>query len=179
MARRTGIFVQMQREAARVQRERQRAEAAYARQQLQARREADRAHRESIRLSGQRAKADVRAQAEADKQKKLAYVEARQAAVSAQNTDLAAAVADLEQLLSTTLEVDDFIDFNALKKKAEHPRFNPGQLSRALRPPPPEQVPAEPQFAQFAPPPPTGMSKLLGGKNKHAQAMAAAQQEFR
>jgi restriction system protein len=178
MARRTGVFVQMQREAARRQRERQRAEAAYVRLQLQARREADRAHRESIRLSEQRAKADARAQAEADKQEKLAYVEARQADVSAQNADLAAAINDLEQLLSATLEIDDFIDFGALKRTAEYPRFNPGRLSHALQQPPPKQMPTEPQFAQFAPAPPTGMSKLLGGKNKHAQAMIAAQERF-
>jgi restriction system protein len=178
MARRTGIFVQMQREAARRQRERQRSEAAYVRQQLQARREADRTRRESMRLSEQQAKADARAQAEADKQEKRAYIDARQADVGAQNADLEAAVADLQQLLSATLEVDDFLDFRSLKKTAEHPRFNPGRLGHALQPPQPEQVPAEPQFAQFAPAPPTGMSKLLGGKNKHVQATAAAQQRF-
>jgi len=142
MARRTGIFVQMQREAARRQRERQRSEAAYVRQQLQARREADRTRRESMRLSEQQAKADARAQAEADKQEKRAYIDARQADVGAQNADLEAAVADLQQLLSATLEVDDFLDFRSLKKTAEHPRFNPGRLGHALQPPQPEQVQA-------------------------------------
>ncbi len=184
MARRTGILVQMQRDAARRQRERQRAAAAYVRQQAQAQRDAQRAEREALRtqaaalrLAEQHAKADARAQAEAVKQQKQAHLELQQARVASQNADLEAEVAELEQLLASTLEVDDFIDFESLKRSAQHPAFQPGAIGRPTPPPRLESTPGEPTFAQFAPPPPTGMAKVFG-KGKHERQVLAAQQRF-
>ncbi|MEV6827968.1 restriction endonuclease [Amycolatopsis sp. NPDC051102] len=184
MARRTGILVQMQRDAARRQRERQRAAATYARQQAQAQRDAQRAEREALRtqaaalrLAEQHAKADARAQADAIKQQKQAHLELQQARVASQNADLEAEVAELEQLLSATLEVDDFINLESLKRTAEHPPFQPGTIGRPTPPPRLENAPAEPSFAQFAPPPPTGMAKVFG-KGKHERGVLAAQQQF-
>ncbi|MEC3977332.1 restriction endonuclease [Amycolatopsis sp. H20-H5] len=185
MARRTGVFVQMQREAARRQRDRQRAQIAYARLQAQTQREADRAERETLRtaaatlrLSEQHAKADARAQAEAVKQQKQAHVELQQARVARQNADLDAAVADLEQLLSATLEVDDFIDFISLNRVAEHPPFTPGTLANAIPTPAFHTAHPEPTLAQFTPPEPAGMAKIFGGKAKYAQELARAQQQY-
>ncbi|MGW3959750.1 hypothetical protein ACWED2_07995 [Amycolatopsis sp. NPDC005003] len=86
-------------------------------------------------------------------------------------------MAELEQLLAATLEVDDFIDFDSLKRTAEHPPFQPGPIGRPTPPPQLENAPREPVFAQFAPPPPTGMAKVFG-KGKHERDVLAAQQHF-
>ncbi|WP_410568738.1 restriction endonuclease [Amycolatopsis sp. cmx-4-61] len=174
----------MQRDAARRQRERQRAAATYARQQAQAQRDAQRAEREALRtqtvalrLAEQHAKADARARADAIKQQKQAHLELQQARVTSQNADLEAEVAELEQLLSATLEVDDFIDLESLKRTAEHPPFAPGAVGRATPPPRLESARQEPSFDQFAPPPPTGMAKVFG-KGKYDRDVLAAQQKF-
>jgi restriction system protein len=184
MARRTGILAQMQREAARRQRQQQQDQAAHVRRQQQFQRQAVRAEREAIRsaaaavrLSEQMVKADARARADAEKQQKLAHLEARQATATRQNADLQSTVADLEQLLAATLDVDDYLDFDSLKKADDHPAFDPGPLATPLVRPVPEPLPPRPSFDRFAPAPPTGMAKLFGGK-AHEKAVAAAGQEF-
>lgn len=177
MARRTGIFVQMQREHARQQRDRQRAEAAYVRQQQQAHREALRTAAAERRYAEQLVKADARARVEAEKQQKLAHLESQQALTAQYNADLTATVAELENLLAATLEVDDYVDFGSLKRKAVHPPFQPGKLAQAAARPVLERIPARPVFEQFAPPAPTGLSKLFNGK-AHERAVAEAQQQF-
>ncbi|NUT53182.1 MAG: restriction endonuclease [Saccharothrix sp.] len=177
MARRTGILVQMQREHARRQREQQRAAAAYVRQQQQAHREALRTAAAEHRYAEQMAKADVRARAEAEKKQKLAHIESQQALTEQYNADLVATVSELEGLLSATLEVDDYLDFESLKKQATHPPFEPGALAVPLPRPVPEQLPARPVFEQFAPPPPSGLAKLLGGK-AHQRDLARAGEQF-
>jgi restriction system protein len=85
-----------------------------------------------------------------------------------------------EQLLAATLEVDDHIEFESLKKFAQHPPFSPGPLGlgRPLPHPQPESLPVEPVFGHFAPVPPTGIGKLFGGKTKYDRALAVAQQQF-
>lgn len=185
MARRTGIFAQMQREIARQQREQQRAEAAHIRQQAQAHLAAERAEREALRtqaaalrLGEQRARASARQQAEAEKQRRQAHVELQQARVAERNADIEASVSELDQLLSATLEVDDYIDFETLKRTADHPRFDARGLDKPTPTPTYRRYPSEPIFAQFTPPEPTGLSKLFGGKKRHAQEMGAAQQRF-
>jgi restriction system protein len=177
MARRTGILVQMQRELARQQRERQRAEAAYVKQQQQAHREALRTAAAERRYAEQLAKADARAQAEAAKRQKLAHVESQLALTDQYNADLVAAVTELENLLKATLDVDDYVDFESLKRQAVHPPFEPGALATPLPQPVLEQLPARPVFEQFAPPPPTGLGKLFSGKS-HQRDMATAGRQF-
>ncbi|MFD4671912.1 restriction endonuclease [Lentzea sp. NPDC058450] len=177
MARRTGIFVQMQRDFARQQRERQRAEAAYVRQQQQAHREALRTAAAERRYAEQLAKADARARTEMEKQRKLAHVESQQALVDQYNADLTATVAEMESLLAATLEVDDYVDFESLKRTTVHPPFQPGALAQAVARPVMERLPARPVFEQFAPQAPTGLSKLFSGKS-YERDLAGAQRQF-
>jgi restriction system protein len=177
VARRTSIFVQMQREAARRQHDQLRIATAHARLQQQTQREAVRAQREVLRLADQKARTDARTQAEEEKQRKAAHLEARQADTAEQNADLAAAIAELD-LLVATLEVDDHVEFESLKRTADHPAFQPGSLGVPRQRPLPRSVPMEPTLGQFAPAPPTGLSKWFGGTAAHEKAMAGAHQQL-
>lgn len=155
MARRSSFAARM----AQYQREQERLQRAREREQMRAAREAERARA-----------AYERAAAAEEKERKRLYVESRAAEVDAMNERLDTLVADLEQLLRSTLSIDDYIDFEALKEEPELPPFQPGALAVAE---------PEPQLGDFLPPPPTGMAKLLpGAKGKHEQAVAAATVTF-
>jgi restriction system protein len=91
---------------AQYQREVERRDRATQRALLTAAREADRARR-----------AYERTQYLDEKERKRLYAEARQAEVEAMNEQLAAEDTALETILRTTLNIDDFIDFAALKRK--------------------------------------------------------------
>ena len=145
MARRrsyVSTFTQMQREAARAQATRVRAQTA-------ARREAERARA-----------AYLRAQAANEKERKRLYAESRAAEVAAMNDDLEAEVAALQNLLAVTLKVDDRISFAALKKPADVPPWRHAELEKPTPPPVPDA---------FRPAAPAGLSKVFG-KGKYEQA---------
>lgn len=153
MARRkslVGTIAQMQREAERARAAQIRAQAA--------------AQREVLRTQT----AYQRAAAAAAKDRQRLYAEARAAEVAALNADVDATLDALSDLLATTLDVDDHLDFDHLKIDADIPPFEPGELAVALSPPDP---------ARYMPPHPTGLSKLLG-KQKHEQAVAEARTRY-
>ncbi|WP_188316310.1 restriction endonuclease [Solihabitans fulvus] len=129
-------------------------------------------------MAEQKAKADVRAQADAEKRRKQAHLDAQLARTAQLNADLESTVAELERLLAATLEVDDHIDFESLKRKVAHPGFRPGGLAVPQQPPVMEPLSVRPVFEQFAPVPPAGLAKLFGGKAGHERAVAAARQQF-
>ncbi|NMO53446.1 restriction endonuclease [Actinoplanes sp. TBRC 11911] len=121
------------------------------------------------RAAEQAAKAAQRAAAADERERKRLYAEARAAAVAADNADVQARLEELEQLLQATLDVDDHIDFARLKKRIQHPPFDPGQLA--------QPIPA-PDWQRFEPPAPAGLGKLFGGQGKYQQQLAAAQAQF-
>jgi restriction system protein len=157
----TAALVQIQREGER----RARAEAAA---RTRAAREAERAR-----------KAYERSQAADAKEQRRLYLESRAADVDLLNEELGDRVARLEALLDETLDVDNFLDFEALKQAAPLPVFTPGQLAVAERPPNPDD---------FRPAQPTGLrARLPGAQAKYQEqweqgraafdaAMAAHQQ---
>lgn len=153
-----GILKEMQRAHARQVRAQKQAQAAAYRHQQQMRREADRAM-----------KAAQRASAANEREKKRLYGEARAAEVVADNADLQSHLEELDNLLAATLEIDDHIDLRRLRRSAKHPPFDPGPLGTPLAPP---------DWRRFAPPAPSGISKIFGGQARHQQQMAAAQQSF-
>jgi restriction system protein len=130
----------------------------YYRQQQAMRREAERAE-----------KAAQRAAITDERERKRLYLEARAAEVAADNADLQARLDELGGLLASTLAIDDYIDFDRLRRRAAHPAFNPGSLAVAVAPP---------DWNRFLPPAPTGLGKMFGGQGKYNQQLAAAQQEF-
>jgi restriction system protein len=148
MARRRGFFAELQRDL-----ERQRVQAERA--QRAAIREQQRLEREALR------------QAAADEREyKRQYAEARQDEAEALEREMQRELDELETLLASTLEVDDYIDLNALKPRWREPRFDAGGLDQPL-PAPEVGLPDAPRGIKAAVP---------GAKRKHEEAVAVAKQ---
>jgi restriction system protein len=139
----TAALIQIQKEAER-QRKAQMAAA------TRAAREADRAR-----------KAYERAQVAEAKEHQRLYIESRMADVELRNEELQDDVAALQRLLTDTLAVDDFLDFETLKEAVPLPVFAPGPLAVAEQPPTPEA---------YRPPEPTGLRARLPGAREKYQA---------
>jgi restriction system protein len=172
MAKR-GFFAELQHQNQVAARNRQKATAAAQREQVAAAKRAEAAQRQAERARAQQSKAAVADQKRADQEAKRLHVEAMQAEAEAMNADLAANYEAIDSLLAATLEVDDFVDLEQLRVVAVHPAFQRTDLEVPLPPPPPIVVPPEPQYIE--PPAPKGLGAALGGKKRHAEAVAAAQ----
>ena len=153
MARRQGLIATI----ARVQREAERARAARERDAARAARDAQRAQaaRARERLADQKERARL-------------YAASRTEDVAADSAQLEADVAVLESVLASTLDVDDFLDLERLKRPLRLPQFDPGVVG-ALRP--------APQPSEFLPEAPSGLGRAFGGSARHQertqQALAA------
>jgi restriction system protein len=78
-------------------------------------------------------------------------------------------------LLAATLEVDDYVDLDELKRTAEHPPFEPGSLADSTPEPVWIHYPPEPLFTP--PPEPKGIAKL-GSKSKYQATYAEAVRQW-
>ncbi len=153
MARRsslTSTLVALERDAARRQ-------AAQRRDQARARREADRA-----------AAAYQHAQTANAREAKALYSASRVATVAADNDVVDTVVYDLNHILSMTLGVDDFLDFDQLKKAPDNIPWLPSVAQHPL--------PA-PSLEQFFPPESHGLAKIFG-KAKQEAAMQRGRAAF-
>lgn len=121
------------------------------------------------RAAEQARKAAEREYAADQRRAKQLYLESRVADVAAQNAGIATRVDALSSLLSWTLGIDDHVDLDRLRVRPHHPPFDPGPAG------PPTVMPV---WEQYAPAPPSGLGKLLGGKAKFEAAAAAARQQF-
>lgn len=167
MARR-GFLAEMQHQA-KLAEQRQRAAA---REQAAVSRRAEQA-----RKAEQRAALTLQRASEADR-KRLekeaveARIAARQAEVEQLNAELAARYDEVDSLLEATLNVDDYVDLNSLRRTVEHPPF----VSRLEAPiPAPEPIDDPPVPVLQAVDAPTG---LFGRKKKLAEAQGQAQSAF-
>src|SRR4051794_14118727 len=168
MARRRGFFAEMAHQAAVADKNRQRAQAAAMKDQARRQREAERLQREyekSMRLQF----------SVLEKEQRQARIAAQEAEVARLNGELAMHLADIDNLLSATLEVDDYVDLDRLRTKVKHPRFE-SRYSDPIPTPAPIAAPPEPVYVE--PEPPRGVGAVFGGKKKHAEAVAAAQDAF-
>jgi restriction system protein len=149
VARRSSWSAQAQRS----RRDRERATEAQIRAQVRAQREAERTR-----------KAYERASASAEKERKRLYVESQIAEVEALNAGLEDSVSALAAILSSTLGVDDYLDFEDLKDEPDPPMFQPGALAVEMPLPTKEDVP-----------PLSWSQKLVpGAKTKHEQRLQDA-----
>ncbi|WP_156752165.1 hypothetical protein [Mycobacterium sp. ACS1612] len=138
-------------------------------------READRAQREYQRAVEAAARAASRERVAAAVAAEKAHKEAQRATAESLTAQAVDAFEQIDTLLAATLGVDDYVDIDSLKQRVEHPPFPREELRTPLPPPAQEQSPPEPKF--IAPAPPTGLSKMFGGK-KHAEAHAKAHAEW-
>lgn len=155
MARRKGFIAAM----AQYSREQERQRQAAARAQVQAMRARDRAERAAIRS----ARADER-------EARRLHQEARADEAEALNAELEARREALENILAATLDVDDHIDLDALKRQPAIPPFDPGPLGTPLRAPDP---------AEYTPPALSMAQKLVpGAKGRYERAVDEGQQRL-
>jgi restriction system protein len=165
VARRRGFFAEIQHQqrladarTARVRRERAAAAAAVER----ARAQTERARLQAVRATAANARATEAERKRAEREAQAAYGEARKAEVDDQNEALRLANESIAGLLSATLEVDDYVDLEQLKRSVEHPPFPHPDLERAVPRPLPLVLPPAPVWEE--PPAPKGM---FGKRKKH------------
>lgn len=175
MARRRGIFAELAHQAAVAENNRQRAQAAAVRDQARRQRESERATRDYVRIRAQGLRADNRAALAYTKKMEEAHIAAQQAEVERLNGELALRLADIDNLLCATLEVDDFVNLEHLRKTIDHPPFESPYSSPI---PAPTPVAGPPAPVYIKPESPRGMGAVFGGKKKHAEAAAAAHAAF-
>src|SRR4051812_13146949 len=158
----------MAHQAAVAEKNRQRAQATAVRDQARRQREAERLQREYER--------SMQLQFSVlEKEQRQARIAAQEAEVERLNGELAMQLADIDNVLAATLDVDDYVDLERLRTKVKHPRFQ-SQYSDPVPAPTPIEAPPEPVYVE--PEPPRGIGAVFGGKKKHAEAIAAAQAAF-
>jgi restriction system protein len=172
MARR-GFFAELQHQAKVAAREAERAQAARARQHAAAVRSAEQAQRAAERAAAQAQRAAAADRKRLEKEAKEAHAAAMQAAVDERNASLETSYEEIDSLLAATLDVDDFVDLQALRRTVKHPLFDKVELETPIPSPPPIIDPPEPQYVE--PPAPTG---LFGKKKKHAEAIEASRAQY-
>ena len=143
MAKRQGLWAEVQRERARKERIRQREFREFRRDEARTVREAARAERDRKRQA-----------ATGERERKKLYVEDRKAEAAAMAEDVLARLAELDGLLEAGIHDRPVITFASLRRTDTCPAFDAGQLG--------EPLPA-PIWEQFAPAPPSGLGKIFGG----------------
>jgi restriction system protein len=158
VAKRQGIWAEIQRERARQARIRQ--------QQL---REVQRAEARAARESA-KAERDRQRQAAADEpERKQLYIEDRKAEAAAMAEDVHSRLVELNGLLRAGLRGRPVVTFNSLRQAGTYPAFDAGQLGTPLLPPP---------WERFAPAEPTGLGKLFGGAARYEQQLDRARAAY-
>ena len=171
MARR-GFFAELQRQAKIAAREQARTEREAERARRAAEREAERARKERERAAAKRVKSKAAEKKRLEKEEKAAHVARMEAEAEEKNAELAQQYDEIDSLLEATLEVDDYVDLESLRAKAEHPPFDRSDLESPIPTPEPIIDPEEPTLEP--PVQPKGLSGLLG-KRKYQRELEEAQ----
>ncbi len=173
MARRRGFLAELQHLARVAEREAERRQRAAIREHDAAVRRAEQARKAQERAAAAAERASEAERKRLEREAKAALVAAMQAEVEERNVALAVIYDEIDSLLAATLDVDDYVDLDTLRRTVEHPPFDRTDLEGPLPPPPLIPDPVEPMVAPVAPP--TG---VFGRKKKHAEALAAVEAEF-
>ena len=172
MARRRGLLAEIQHQARVAERNRQHAQRQAVRAHEAASREAERAARQAELAAARAAKASEAERRAAEKEAQQLHVAAMLADVDERNAELAELDDDLSSLLSTTLDVDDFVDLESLRVTPVHPPFNRPELEAVT--PPPERLQPLPEPELKLPPEPKGIGAVFK-KKQHAESVAQAE----
>lgn len=174
MARRRGFLAEVNRQIQIAERNQRQRQVTQYREQQAALKRAESAQRAYERAQANAARATERERAEAERAARIAFQEAQQALVSAQNAELADTYSQIDGLLAWTLEFDDFVDLESLRQgKPEHPRFTlPADLATSLEPLPPLVYPPQPVYTE-----PQARTGLFANAKKHEANVARARAE--
>jgi restriction system protein len=110
-----------------------------------------------------------RRERQAEKDRIAAEAVARDEEAVARTKAIERRVAELENLLRSSLARDPRISFDSLRVTAAGPPLDLGSLADPL---------PEPQWAEFAPRPPGGLQRILGGRQRYQASVEAAEQAF-
>lgn len=171
---RRGFFAELQHQSRLAERNRERAQREAVRNYERAIREREQAEKAAARASLQLSKANAAERNRLEREAAEARIAAKEAEAEERNLQLQQTYEDIDSLLSTTLEIDDFVDLNSLRVTAKHPAFNARGLDVPLPRPPELPLPKEPTLA--LPDPPTGLAKFFGLR-KHEEAVAEAKRK--
>jgi restriction system protein len=158
VAKRQGIWAEIQRERARQARVRQQQFREFRQAEAQAARETAKAERDRHR----QAVVDER-------ERRKLYVEDRKAEAAAMAEDVRARLAELGGLLRDGILDRPVITFADLKRAGTYPAFDAGPLGNTVPPP---------LWEQFAPQEPSGLGKLFGGAARHEQKADSARADY-
>lgn len=170
MARR-GLLAELQRQIKIAEREQARAAREAYRDYAAARREAERARREAERTAIAHSRSEAQHLKALEKQAREAYLNARLAEVEELNLELAQEAEELDSLLAATLDVDDYVDLEALKRTVSHPPFDRTDLTQPV-PSPPSIV--DPDAPTYVPPPEPNWFWRLFGTARYERALVQA-----
>jgi restriction system protein len=174
---RRGFFAELNYQAQQAEKRQRQHAAAVNRAQAAAQREAERTLRASERAYAAASRASAAEQKAAEKAAAQAHLEARTAEVASMNADLQQTYSDIDGLLASTIEVDDYVDLESLKiTTVEHPPFEAGAFATPVSAPAAPVYPPEPVYIE--PAPPKGLSAAFGGKRKHEEAVTAARSAY-
>jgi restriction system protein len=121
MAKRPGLWAEIQQERARRERARQRESREFQRAQAQMVRQAARAERDGKRQA-----------AASERERRKLYIEDRKAEAAAMAADVRARLAELDELLKAGVRDRPVVTFPSLRRTDTYPPFDPGQLSEPL-----------------------------------------------
>jgi restriction system protein len=156
VAKKQGLWAELQRERARQQSVRQREFREFQRTQARAVREAAKAERDRKRQA-----------ATNDRERKKLHIEDRKAEAAAMAEDIRARIAELDELLKAGIRDRPVVTFASLRRTDTYPPFDAGRLGEPL--PAPLWEP---------PPPPSGLGKLLGGEGRYQKQLDSARADY-
>ena len=151
MARRRGLWAELQRNRAYRQRLEQ-----------QARREAERREAKEARDREQARRAAIRQAAANERERNRLYIEDRKAEAEAMAADLQNRIAELESVLTDGVRWRPTVSFASFKRTVEMPPFDPGGRDRPL---------TEPQWEQFAPWARGWIGRIFGRGTRYAREL--------
>lgn len=171
MARRRGLLAELQHQQRLAQ---SRANADH-RAQMAAQAQALRLQAAQSRAAAAATRATEAEQRRYERELQAEYVEARRQEVEELNEDLAWQYAQIDGMLAATIDVDDWVDLEKLKRTPEHPPFPRWDLEAPIPAPERIQVPPPPPPPQRDP-----VTGLFGRKRKaeEAEQRAAATHQF-
>lgn len=169
MGRRRGFFAEMQHQA-KLAEQRQRVAA---RQHEQAVRQAASAQRAAERARAAAERASEQDRKRLEREAAQAYTASRVAEAEGLTASLEAQFAELDGLLTATLEVDDWLDLESLRAVVQHPPFGRSDLEIPTRLPAPIPEPPLPVKKE-----PEAVKGLFGRKQKQELAVAAVEEQY-
>ncbi|MEZ6002657.1 MAG: hypothetical protein R3F33_00600 [Planctomycetota bacterium] len=161
MTKRRGFFAEIQHQSKLAQREQERNERASEKRARAAQKEAERLKKEEARAIREAERASAKEQRVRESEAKKAHAAAQEAEANRLNIELEAFSEEAETLLSTTLEVDDYVDLESLRIREEAPQYPSPDLDPFDAGPPIPKPPLEPTLV--LPEKPSGLVGLLKG----------------